>query len=49
VQEACRIYCVQSIPKRDKGRTLGQEHQKTIEAFEQVGIALWFQELQSKI
>lgn len=39
---------IQSATERDKGGALGEKHKEPVQALEQVGVSVWFKELEPK-
>lgn len=49
LQESCRIDCVKTVAQRDESRTLRQQHQYTVQAFEKIRVFFRFQKLKSNV
>jgi hypothetical protein len=49
VEESYVANAVQAILKCGKGRTLREKHEDTVEAFVEVGVFFWFEELKSEV
>jgi hypothetical protein len=45
VEESRRVNCVETVAEGNKGGALREEHEDTVETFEEVGVFLGLQEL----
>ena len=49
MEEAYGAYAVQAVLERGEGGGLREEHEEAVEAFVEVRVALWLQELQAEV